>query len=74
MFLAQNNLDVDSRNRSAKNHYSYKRKIWEYNEFVLCQLSFAGNMFLRIPFTLDFQVSVDLESCFMGNLEDRKMK
>lgn len=41
---------------------------------LYCQLSFAGYMFLRILFTLDFQVSVDLESCFMGNLEDRKMK
>ena len=31
-------------------------------------------MFLRIPFTLKLQVSMDHESYFMGNLEDRKMK
>lgn len=51
-----------------------KRKIWGCNGFILCPISFAGYMFLRIPFTLKLQVSMDHESYFMGNLEDRKMK
>lgn len=74
MFLAPKNLYRDSGNISAKNYYSCKRKMCGCDEFVLCRLSFAGFMFLRILFPLQFQVSMGHKNCFVEILEDRKVK